>query len=533
MTAQALVKTHKGNVICVFHQMALLGKGKSILSCVQMEHYGAAIDDKSIRLGGKQRIIMDGYQIPLDFQNGLPYLPCRPPTKEEVHMLPHVIMTSDIDWDPSTYDNTIDNMEHFYDAEEDEVHHSPFDMQGQYRHRTVATHTVLGELEYFDAYEYPDYHDLIDNILDYHHPAIVQAVYDVNTVESKPSKRDYELLRPFFAWAPSETIRRTIAVTTQYARGRVSDTIRQHWKSRFPACNVHRRNEAVATDTVFSDTPAVDSGVKAAQIFIGRTSLVADVYGIKTDKEFVNTLEDNIRERGAMDKLISDCARAETSTRIKDILRALVIAEWQSEPYQENQNFAENRYATIKTAANRVLNNSGAPPECWLLALMYVCYVLNHLASSTLGWIPPLQKLTGQTQDTSALFVCSFYEPVYYDPHYDGFPSASNEELGHWVGVATHVGDALTFKILTPSNKVIYRSVICSALDPTTRHKRLAPVGGESIALNHVGDKVFIRSNFDTSQVDNPTITRQMPTIDPENLIFSHRNREGWSTFQG
>lgn len=29
-----------------------------------------------------------------------------------------------------------------------------------------------------------------------------------------------------------------------------------------------------------------------------------------------------------MDKLIGDCARAETSTRIKDILRALVIAEW-------------------------------------------------------------------------------------------------------------------------------------------------------------------------------------------------------------
>ena len=46
-------------------------------------------------------------------------------------------------------------------------------------------------------------------------------------------------------------------------------------------------------------------------------SLVADVYGLKTDKEFVNTLEDNIRERGAMDKLISDCAKAEMSNRVK------------------------------------------------------------------------------------------------------------------------------------------------------------------------------------------------------------------------
>jgi hypothetical protein len=73
-------------------------------------------------------------------------------------------------------------------------------------------------------------------------------------------------------------------MTFQYSRDRVSDTIKQHWKSRFPACNVKRRNEAVATDTVFSDTPAVDSGVKAAQIFVGRDSLVVDFYGVKTDK---------------------------------------------------------------------------------------------------------------------------------------------------------------------------------------------------------------------------------------------------------
>ena len=37
--------------------------------------------------------------------------------------------------------------------------------------------------------------------------------------------------------------------------------------SRNPALNIPRSHEAVATDTVFSDTPAVDSGVKQAQVF--------------------------------------------------------------------------------------------------------------------------------------------------------------------------------------------------------------------------------------------------------------------------
>jgi hypothetical protein len=36
VTAQALIETHMGNVIAVFHQIALLGKGKSILLCIQM-----------------------------------------------------------------------------------------------------------------------------------------------------------------------------------------------------------------------------------------------------------------------------------------------------------------------------------------------------------------------------------------------------------------------------------------------------------------------------------------------------------------
>ena len=50
-----------------------------------------------------------------------------------------------------------------------------------------------------------------------------------------------------------------------------------------------------------------------AQIFVGRKTLVIGVYGMGTEKEFVNTLEDVICKRGAMDKLISDSARVEIS----------------------------------------------------------------------------------------------------------------------------------------------------------------------------------------------------------------------------
>ena len=78
----------------------------------------------------------------------------------------------------------------------------------------------------------------------------------------------------------------------------------------------------VATDTVYSDTLAVDSGVKQAQLFVGKESLVPDIYPVRFGKQFVNTLEDNIHRHGAMDKLISDSAKNEISHKVKDILRA-------------------------------------------------------------------------------------------------------------------------------------------------------------------------------------------------------------------
>ena len=52
--------------------------------------------------------------------------------------------------------------------------------------------------------------------------------------------------------------------------------MKRHLKSRNPALNIPRRHEPVAADTIFSDAPGVDSGVKQAQMFVHRDTLVAD-----------------------------------------------------------------------------------------------------------------------------------------------------------------------------------------------------------------------------------------------------------------
>ena len=191
----------------------------------------------------------------------------------------------------------------------------------------------------------------------------------------------------------------------------------------------------------FSDTPAINDGSTMAQFFVGRDTLVCDAYGIKSQKQFINTLYDNIRFRGAMTTLITDGGKYEISKKLADLLRSLFIKQYESEPYHQHQNKAAQRYGVMKRYINALMNLTGAPAHCWLLCMLYVCSLLNATASPALGGLTPLQALTGQVPDISHFLHFSFWEPIYYkvdesEPDHR-FPSQSNEKRGHWVGLLT------------------------------------------------------------------------------------------------
>ena len=183
-----------------------------------------------------------------------------------------------------------------------------------------------------------------------------------------------------------------------------------------------------------------------------------------------------------MDTLISDGGKYEISKQVTDLLRSLFIRDYQSEPYHQHQNKAENRFGLAKRYTNTVMNTSGCPACCWLLCLQYICVVLNHLASPTLQGICPVQALQGTTPDISFMLHFSFYEPVYYridssDPDLN-FPSSSNEKKGYWVGFADNQGDRLTWRILTENTQKI---TICSGIRSplrTTTNQCLASTSG-------------------------------------------------------
>ena len=433
-------------------------------------------------------------------------------------------ITGHHEWDPSVLDYThpFSDGEPPWSNDPDErsAFDPNFDEFGDYTQRAIQTLSILDD----SSSPLTPCPTLMANQHEF-------RTYQHDVTHATP---DFEKFRPYFGWVHVDTVQQS----TQWGVSLPNTfPMKKHLKSRNPALNIPRRNEAVATDTVFSDTPAVDSGVKQAQVLVGRDTLVADAYPMKSGKEFVNTLEDNIRRWGAMDKLLSDSAKTEISNKVMDILRTYHISNWHSEPYHQNQNPAECRYRTIKSWTNTVMNRSGAPANCCLLCFIYVCYLLSHIACSALDGKIPLLALTGITPDISIILLFTFYQPVFYLTYDQHFPSESEKRAGYWVGFGEHCGDAMTHKILDhDTQKIIYRSAVRPKKSSTPNH-RLAPHGGEvSASSDPSEDKIFSGSPIGypegsspkqkaptvfirSRDEENPSVSKPIPTFDPSDLI--------------
>ena len=71
----SLVETNHGIVNLIMNEDACYGKGYTIHSSGQIEWFKNSVDDRSVQVGGKQRICtIDHYAMPLTCSGGLMYL---------------------------------------------------------------------------------------------------------------------------------------------------------------------------------------------------------------------------------------------------------------------------------------------------------------------------------------------------------------------------------------------------------------------------------------------------------------------------
>ena len=154
-----------------------------------------------------------------------------------------------------------------------------FDEFGDYTHRAIQTLNILDD----SSQPLTPFPTIRAN------QQVIRSNQHVVNIDTP----DYEKFKPYFGWVNVDTVQKTMEQSTEWGVSNPNTfPMRKHLKSRNPALSIPRRHEPVATDTVFSDTPAVNSGVKQAHVFVANDILVADAYPMRSGKQLINAHED-------------------------------------------------------------------------------------------------------------------------------------------------------------------------------------------------------------------------------------------------
>jgi hypothetical protein len=224
-----------------------------------LEWNGVDIDDKSARVGGKQLLVtFDGFSIPINIRSGLPYINMCPHTDQEWEELPHILLTEDANSDPMHMDHKQGDDPAWYEQQDDPpLLNSNFNLCGDYRHHIVyksnlasKTYTPTGWIlvheddvffdtpgdeAFVDAHSNKhndtdvdievatDHCEFWANVHRYVCSANTDPDADTHPSHHRPHKvseapHDYDARHSRFAWLPTDIIKKTFEVTTQYAR---------------------------------------------------------------------------------------------------------------------------------------------------------------------------------------------------------------------------------------------------------------------------------------------------------------------------
>ena len=151
MQCAALINTSHGVVNLIMNEYAYYGRCHSIHSSGQIEWHTNLVDDKSVQVGGQQRILtIDGYSMPLVCKGGLMYLEFLDiPKDKDHHTYPSVHLTIPHEWDPSVLDcvHPEDNGEPDWANDPTErFHFDPkFDEYGDYVNRSLSVLDILDD----------------------------------------------------------------------------------------------------------------------------------------------------------------------------------------------------------------------------------------------------------------------------------------------------------------------------------------------------------------------------------------------------
>ena len=287
--------------------------------------------------------------------------------------------------------------------------------------------------------------------------------------------------------------------------------MRDSIQARAQALRPHRIDDTLFSDTFYSGVVSI-RGYKCFQMFAYKKSQMDVIQLMKREKEAVEKYEDTIIEHGAPTMTVTDNARVMTGRAWKTVNRKYCIRTGYTVPYQQQQNYAENRGGNFKFAVCKLMHlTPHAPREYWCYAASFLDKVRRILSKPGLNGKSATERVHGYTVDISR-FRFPWFSPVwYFDPTGSADFPHDRMKPGFFLDVAENTGDSFSYVIL-PAKQVddipLHRdtSIVRNIVRPRSLDCATAPlaerVGDRILFFDTSGNEIFGEAELATSDDD-------------------------------
>ncbi|CAJ1970522.1 unnamed protein product [Cylindrotheca closterium] len=191
-------------------------------------------------------------------------------------------------------------------------------------------------------------------------------------------------------------------------------------------------------------------------------------YALKKESEVSNSLKELFRDIGFPRVLRPDDAQSLTAGEFRRVANKAQVPIHPSEPYNPDQNLAEDCIREATKMYVRFMTRRGIPKAFWDRVFIYCLELRSHMVlghsrqgdDCGAGWI------SGNTKDISHLADFGIYDWCWaLSPTHS---SQENKQLCRWLGPSFNIGGSLCFACATSRGKVLQRSSVI----PLSREER-------------------------------------------------------------
>ena len=355
----------------------------------------------------------------------------RTPRESELHDCPHIVLTSESPWDPSSLTLSLG-------------------MTGEEKLG------IKGAKRIYQLNTRRRQHDKLANISPVYSqqellPALISSVrvHDYRTVHAVAVQQRHSEVNPEALAAKwkigLQAAKDTLKVTTQYGIRHAVHPLKRRYRTDHMSLSYRQLNTKFYSDTLFAKVTSL-KGNTCAQVFTTNDLGFIRVHPMSSESQAGEALKTLAEDVGIPNQKTVDGAAVQVGSK-SDFMKTvnyLRIKIKQTEPYSPWQNQAESAIRELKKRWKHRMSIKRIPRRLWDYGLVYESEIMSRTARGV-DKRTGIQRVTGDTPDISEWIDFDFYDPVWY---WDSPDNQDNPLIGRWLGIAHRIGSDMCYRIL-------------------------------------------------------------------------------------